>query len=379
MTHITLQAVFWAAFGAVGYAYFGYPLLLLVWRRFRARPVQAVPGPLPTVSIILPVHNEGTHLSLRLGRLLSVDYPADRLEVIVVSDGSTDSTMGILREFRARDSRLSAVEVVERRGKGNALNAGVRAAKHEILVFLDASIELDQMSLRELVAPFADPEVGCTSGEDQIRGPGGEGLYGRYELALRGLESDVHSIVGASGSFYALRARICPVFPEGLAPDFFAVLHTVRQGYRAISVRNAIGWMEAVSAPRAEFQRKVRTVIRGMTVLAAFGGMLNPFRFGAYSLILWSHKLLRWLVPLNLVLALCFSLILAPTQPFYALLATVQVAFYLVAGLSLLGLLDFRPARVAGYFAVANAAIAVAGWKFARGVRVEVWTPSQRP
>jgi len=373
----TLQVLFWLALGAVFYAYFGYPLLLMAWRAVRPRPVTGDPSFCPAISIILPVHNEAAQLNARLETLLALDYPSDHVEIIVVSDGSTDGTEEIAKRAHERDGRISLIRVVERRGKGHAMNSGVAAARHEIIVFVDAGIEIEKESLRALVAPFADATVGCVSGEDQVRGSGGEGLYGRYEFALRRLESDVHSIIGASGSFFALRRALCPSFPEGLAPDFVSVLHVVSGGYRAISAKEALGWLDAVSQPSAEFNRKVRTLIRGMTALRAYASLLLPWRGGLYSMVLWSHKVMRWLVPFNLVVVFGLSVLLI-RQPFFLVATGVQVLFY---GLSIVALVlgaEARIARIPGYFVIANAAIVVAFWSFVRGRRVEVWAPSRR-
>ena len=228
--------------------------------------------------------------------------------------------------------------------------------------------------------PFADPEVGCVSGEDPIAEAGGEGLYGRYELALRRLESAIHSIVGASGSFYAQRRLLCQPFAEGLAPDFLSVLRTVEQGYRAVSEPGAVGAMSSVREPRDEFERKVRTLIRGITTLFASLHLLNPFRYGWFAFFLFSHKVMRWIAPVFLIATFVSALSLA-SSPFYLSALLAQVVLYVAALAAFVrfgGIERSLPGKVALYFLSSNAAVLMAWIQYARGVRQELWTPSQR-
>lgn len=370
--------LFWFSLGAIGYAYVGYAALLwLLTRRTSARAPLA-DAPLPPVTLLIPVHNEAAVLERKLQNALALDYPPERLQVLVVSDGSTDATAEIVRRYQ-HDPRLTFAALPERRGKANALNEGLARARGEIVVFTDASIQLEPESLRRIVAPFADPVVGCVSGEDYIADGGGEGLYGRYELLLRRLESRAHSIVGASGSFYAQRRELCQPFPEGMAPDFVSVLATVERGYRALAEPTARGHMSSVRRTQDEFQRKVRTLLRGMTALAAKRRLLNPARYGVFAIELWSHKLMRWLVPVFLVTLLGSSAWLA-AHPFYAVALAGQLTFYGMAAAALVfpAAQRFALVRIAVYFTVVNAAILGAWAKFMAGTRVEIWNPSQR-
>ena len=371
-------AVFWLAVAGVFYPYAGYPLLLLLVRRVSAKPRPPADAPLPRLSMIVPVHNEAPRLLRKIANTLALDYPADRLEILFVSDGSTDDTVPLLRA--KSDGRLALIELPERGGKAAALNAGLARVKGDIVVFTDASIALAPESLRALVRPFADPRIGCVSGEDRIADTGGEGLYGRYELFLRRLESDVHSIVGASGSFYAQRRALCTPFAEGMAPDFLSVLRTVEQGARAISEPAAVGEMASVKSAKQEFDRKVRTLLRGMTALFACKTLLNPLRYPVFAFELWSHKVLRWTVPFNLLAALVAPLALLD-RPFYLAAFIAQVAFYAGAGAAFAEWANVHrslPGRVALYFSSVNAAILAAWYRYGSGVRQELWTPSRR-
>ena len=320
-----LVTLFWIGVAGVLYPYFGYPLLLWVLGKVVGRQDTAVAGEaLPRISMIIPVHNEASRVGRKIVNTAALDYPAERLEVLWISDGSTDDTVPLIRASATPAMRI--VELAERGGKAAALNAGLANASHEVLVFSDASIELEPGSLRQIVRRFQDPAIGCISGEDRIAGSGGEAMYGRYELLLRRLESDVHSIVGASGSFYAQRKAICAPFTEGHAPDFLSVLRTVEQGYRAVTEANAVGSMTSVKDPRQEFERKVRTLIRGLTTLFAHAGVLNPFRHGLFAFEMVSHKLMRWLAPLPMVGCLVAAYVLRG-QPLYLGLFVLQVVF----------------------------------------------------
>lgn len=372
-----LEFVFWASIGGILYTYAGYPFLLRLLGRHAAAPADAGREP-PTVTLLVPFHNEESKAARKVANTAALEYGAGRLQVLLVSDGSTDGTVARLRE--SATAQMTVVDLPVRGGKAAALNAGLALATNEIVVFSDASIALEPHSLQRLVAPFADPAIGAVSGEDRIAESGGEGLYGRYELYLRRLESDVHSIVGASGSFYAQRRALCDRFVEGMAPDFLSVLRTIEQGYRAISEPSAVGSMTSVKDMSREFERKVRTSIRGMTTLFAYGRLLNPFRFGVFALQLWSHKILRWAVPFLLLSALLSAGLLVPS-PFFTAVLVLQVLFYLLALAAHLGVLGVQrtlPGKVALYFTAVNAALLVAWMRYLGGARQELWVPSQR-
>jgi glycosyltransferase involved in cell wall biosynthesis len=370
--------IFWSAVAGVFYPYAGYPVVLLMLRRLATRPRNVEALELPTVSMIIPVYNEAGRLGRKIANTLALDYPTDRLEVVFVSDGSTDGTVDVIKSNEGHG--IALIELPVRGGKAAALNAGLARVVGEIVVFTDASIALHPGSLRAIVRPFADSRVGCVSGEDRIADSGGEGLYGRYELFLRRLESEVHSIVGASGSFYAQRRALCAPFTEGMAPDFLSVLRTVQQGYRALSDPAAVGEMSSVKDPKQEFDRKVRTLLRGMTALFAYKSMLNPLQHGVFSFALWSHKILRWTVPFFLLVALVSPLVMLD-RSFYVVALVAQLVFYVgaLAALAEWGRIHLSlPGRVALYFSSVNAAILTAWYRYFIGVRQELWTPSRR-
>ncbi|MDP1946745.1 MAG: glycosyltransferase family 2 protein [Nitrospirota bacterium] len=376
-----IEVLFWISVFGVVYPYLGYPVVLWVLGRFRGRQGRRENGDAPfypSVSMIIPVCNEEARIERKIANTAALRYPSDRLQVLFVSDGSTDRTVEFIK-IRASGT-MTLIELPVRQGKGAALNAGLDHAKHDILVFSDAAIELEPDSLRNIVRGFRDPEVGCISGEDKIAESGGEAWYGRYELLVRRLESKVHSIVGASGSFYAQRRELCGPFLEGLAPDFLSVLRTVEQGFRAVSEPDAVGTMTSVKDSKQEFERKVRTLIRGMAALFSYARVLSPLRFGIFAVEMLSHKVLRWSVPFCLIMALLSSVMLM-ASPWFLFFSIVQIVFYIIALLALSGwsvIRDSLPGKIALYFSMVNAAILIAWVKYAQGVRQELWTPSQR-
>lgn len=372
-----MRLVFWLSVVGVLYPYVGYPLLLVALCRLSLQKAAAVPASLPSVTMVIPAYNEGVRIDAKIRNTTALKYPIP-VQIILVSDGSTDNTLAIMEQ--AAGPNVIVLSLAERRGKGAALNAAVQRAAGEIVVFSDASIVLNDDALTNIVRPFCDPSVGCVSGEDRISEAGGEGLYGRYELTLRRMESSVCSIVGASGSFYAQRRSLCPSFAEGLAPDFLSVLHTVQQGFRAVSEPTAIGYMKSVKDPRHEFDRKVRTLIRGLTTLFRYAHLLNPVAYGRFALMLISHKLLRWLAPTFMAVALWSAFVLRGS-PLYFVALIAQLTFYgLGAGATFqwFGLGDTSVGRVAGYMVTSNAAALLAWWRYFRGIRQELWTPSIR-
>jgi cellulose synthase/poly-beta-1,6-N-acetylglucosamine synthase-like glycosyltransferase len=373
-----MEVVFWLSVCGVLYPYAGYPLLLWVMARaLRRRPARRA-AELPAISLIIPAYNEQERIEAKVDNTASLRYPLNRLQVLFVSDGSTDRTVELIQ--RRATAAMTVVVLPTRGGKAAALNAALARATGEIVVFSDASIALENDALERIVQSFGDPDIGCVSGEDHIAGAGGEAWYGRYELLLRRLESAVHSIAGASGSFYAQRRALCRPFTEGMAPDFLSVLRTVEQGYRAVSDPSALGTMAAVKNPRHEFDRKVRTLIRGMTTLFAHGHLLNPRRFPLFSFVVFSHKLMRWLAPCFMLTALVSPLALLDSGRYQAAFG-VQIAGYLLAWGAFAGVAGVHRlmlGRIALYLGTVNTAVLVAWARYLRGVRQELWTPSQR-
>lgn len=374
-----MELAFWICLGLIAYPYAIYPALLVAINRITARRGHVGAVCEPTVSIILPVHNEAKRIEVKIRNLLALDYPRDKMQVLVVGDACTDDTLA--RARLAGEGLVATIDRTTREGKAAALNAGVQCATGEIVVFTDAAIMLERGSLRALMSHFNDPRIGCVSGEDYIEGEGTEGLYGRLELLLRREEAKLHSIAGASGCFYAQRRELCLPFRAGMAPDFLSVLVTVKAGRRALAEPAARGFMTATSKSSAEFTRKVRTFLRGITALFGNASLLVPLRYPGFSFVLWSHKVLRWLAPAPMVGCLVIAAALIH-DPLYQAALWAQLSLY---GIAVAGLISPKASarialvRLSAFFVLVNAAAALAFGRWLVGDRQEVWEPTRRP
>ena len=265
------------------------------------------------MSFIITAHNEAARIEDKLQNTLAQDYPADALEIIVASDCSTDGTDAIVAAY---SPRVRLVRATERRGKEAAQQLALQSASGEILIFSDVATALDRDGVATMVANFADPTVGCVSSIDRFVDDegrvSGEGAYVRYEMVLRALETRVNSLVGLSGSFFAARREVCARWASDRQSDFSTLLRAVDLGLRGVLDPRTAGYYRNIADDRRELERKVRTVVRGLHVLASNARMLNPFRYGLFAWQLASHKLCRWLVPLAMVLAALANAVLLP-------------------------------------------------------------------
>lgn len=317
------------------YAYAGYPLLLAALGRVRApRPIPAPPEEWPLVSISLPAYNEEAQIRGAVESLLALDYPADRKQIMVVSDASTDRTDDIVREYEDRGVEL--LRMPRRGGKTAGENAAAARLAGDIIVNTDASIRIRRDALKPLVARFADPEVGVASGRDlSVARTGedknaGEAGYVGYEMKVRAMETAIGGIIGASGCFYAIRSHLHRVpLPAHLSRDFASALIAREHGYRAVSVDEAVCYVPRTTSLHREYRRKVRTMARGMQTLAHKGHLLDPLRYGAFAWMLLSHKVARWMLPWTVLGGALGVLLLAVDHP----VARVVFALGAVVGL----------------------------------------------
>ena len=364
----------------VAYTYAGYPLVLWASTRLRARDVrrQAVR---PAVSIIVAARNESDKIRQKIEHSLALDYPADKLEILVASDASDDGTDDIVKEYVGRGVHL--VRAPQRHGKEHVQGLALEVARGDVIVFTDAATILEPDALKRLVENFADPGIGAVSSEDLVvdaaGNPTGEGLYVKYEMWVRRLEGRFHSLVGLSGSCFAIRRELCASWPPALASDFMAALHAARAGYRSIADPSARGRFVAVGSARAERRRKTRTFLRGITVLMANLDLLNPFRHGRFAFQLGSHKLLRFVAPLLLLTALAASGLSRGDSTLHALF-WVQAVFYGVGFASgAVPSLQRHPViRIAHFFTMVQWAMLLAWGKYALGQQQTTWEPSKR-
>ncbi len=370
-----MKWVFWMSATFIAYTYLGYPLWLWIRSRWCRQPVRSGPY-IPFLSIIMIVRNEEKVLPRKLRNLLDLNYPDESLEIVMVSDGSTDSTNQILSEHTA-NPRVRVILNPQQQGKAAGLNAAMSSVRGEIVVFTDARQQIEPDAIRVLVENFADPEIGCASGELMLGDPEtgeaeqGMGVYWRIEKAVRELESAVGSVVGATGAIYGVRRKLLVNVPdEAILDDVYIPMHVVRRGARVIFDPRARAWDSPDQGTAREFTRKVRTLSGNYQLLQLAPWLLtsaNPLRFQFVS-----HKVLRLVVPFALLATLLASF-LTPGV-FYRGAVILQLAFYT---LSFLGLAHFlrrgplaRVADAARTFVLLNTAAAVAFANFAAGRKV---------
>jgi len=365
------------------YSYFIYPVLL---KLLPARKIRAVTEnkntDFPSLSLIVTVHNEAGRIQEKLENTLQIDYPADRLEIIIASDFSTDETDEIVKSYADKGIRL--IRADERKGKEYAQLCAIRASRGDILVFSDVATHIPVQAFRLLAARFDDPMIGALSSEDQFvsndGGIVGEGAYVKYEMWLRRLESDRAGLVGLSGSFFAARREVCEHWDIYCPSDFNTALNSAKHALVAITCPQVVGIYKDVQDASLEYRRKMRTVIRGMTAISRHPEVLNPFIMGQFAFQVWSHKIMRWGVPWFMAGFLLLTLLLQGQGLVYTLALIAQLTFY---SLALLGWISKSLRqniliKIIFFFVQTNLALAQATVVFLLGKRMTVWTPSKR-
>jgi cellulose synthase/poly-beta-1,6-N-acetylglucosamine synthase-like glycosyltransferase len=367
------------------YAYVGYPALLWLIAASRRRRTPEPGTAWPSLTITVPVYNAAANIRATLDRLLEVDYPREQLQLLVISDASSDGTDEIVKEYASRGVELLRLPM--RKGKTTAENVAVSVARGELIVNVDGTVLVPRESLKPLVRVFDDPTIGVASSRDvSVSEAGRDGVraesqYVGYEMWVRDLETRVGSIVGASGCFYAIRKCVHEKPLRGdLSWDFASVLVARQQGYRSVSVPLATCMIPRTTQLRTEMTRKVRTMARGLNTLFHLRSLMNPIKYGSFAFMLISHKLLRWLPYLLAPVAL-LALALLATQNTVALGFFAVTTFGLVVGAVAVkrpGLTAVKPFAVAG-FAVAAFTAGVMAWRAAiRQKRMATWDPTPR-
>ncbi len=383
------QVLFWLAIGWIAYALAGYQLLLVIAAQLRGsraaqRPRYFEEDELPAISLLIAARNEEAVIGEKLENTLALDYPRDRLQVIVMSDASADRTDEIVRGYAHRGILLHAVP--DGLGKPNAMNATVPMATGEILLISDANSMYAADSLRKIARNFADPAVGCVTGEERRvaaadRRGLGESLYCRFDNWIKRLEGRVGSMVMVNGGFVAIRRELYPRLDPRLNFDLVWAPLLQLKGYRTAYEPEAVSVETYPLDAAGDFRRRVRTVMQAFYSYLAVPQALNPLRTGWYAARLFSHRFARWFVLPALVVALLANIGLAGAGPFYRALLVVQLACYALA----LGgaLLDrtgrrFLPCYIPYYFVYVHAAAFTGVVRALAGRRVASWTPTGR-
>jgi cellulose synthase/poly-beta-1,6-N-acetylglucosamine synthase-like glycosyltransferase len=375
------RVAFWGAAAILFYVFVGYPFLLALLRSLRTRSVSTAPIE-PHVCLFIAANDEGAVIEAKLQNTLAVDYPADKLDIIVASDGSVDETNAIVRRFAPR---VRLLEFSPRRGKIAVVNEGMRTVRSEIVVFSDANTFLDVGAIRALVRNFADSDVGAVSGDVRLEGERAalgqsEDLYYRYERWLQAAESDIGSMVGVDGALYAIRRELFVPAPDDTILDDMAIpMAVVRAGQRVIFERDARGHERGSESAREEFSRKVRVIAGAFQFLSRHDSAV-PIDSPQVMLSMVSHKALRWLSPAFGACAFLASVVLARSATAYGLLAAAQL---LVLALGAVGCVKaLRRVTVIGlahYFCLVQAAAAVGFIKGLSGSQSVRWRRFSRP
>jgi cellulose synthase/poly-beta-1,6-N-acetylglucosamine synthase-like glycosyltransferase len=377
------EVVFWVAVCTLSYVCIGYPLILILAGSLHTQRMDAG-AVLPRVSLIISAYNEEKVIGEKLQNSLALEYPRDRLEIVVVSDASSDRTDAIVEGYAPEGVRLQRMPT--RGGKTAGLNAVVPIIQGEIIVFSDANAFYAPDAIQKLVRNFLDPSVGCVAGDSRYTKleasyvGESENTYWSYERLLKVKESALGSMVGADGAIFAIRKHLYSPLKAEDINDFVLPLQIVAQGYRCIFEPEAICYENAVVHFAEEFRRKIRVVNRSWHGMFRVKELLNPFRYGWFSVQLISHKLLRWLIPVFLMSLLLSSVFLASKHWMYAGLAAGQLSFYALGMLGLAlerwqihsGWLAFP-----GYFFLMNVASVIGGLKYVRGERINIWEPER--
>jgi len=382
---LIIKTLFWITGFFLLYVCIGYPVLLGLLSLVKRTPLMLDDNYLPTVSLIIAAYNEEAVIGEKIENSLKLDYPREKLEIIVFSDASSDGTDEIVKGYVSHGIKLVRIE--GRKGKTYCQNEVAKIARGEILVFSDANSMYNLDAIRKLVRNFADKNIGSVSGELRYRRGGnnveGERVYWGYEQILKKLESRVSSIVGANGAITAVRKDLYEPLYEDVISDFVEALKIVQKGYRVIYEPEAVTWEDTTESTKGEFRRRFR-----MTMQSAYSfirdksliSLLNPFRHGFFSIQLWSHRVLRWLYGIFLLLIFVFNIPLVRHEIFYAITMTMQVAFYLLA---IWGFLNeevfnkqpFKLAHIAYYFCLSCYAMLKGVYNGLTGRTIIAWQP----
>jgi cellulose synthase/poly-beta-1,6-N-acetylglucosamine synthase-like glycosyltransferase len=373
-----LAFLFLLSIGGIAFTYFGYPLLIAAWAYFAPRLVRYEPFE-PAVTIVIVGHNEARSIAAKIDSCLAQDYPADKLQVLIASDGSTDDMLQVIAAYG--NPRVRSIAFGERRGKAACLNDAVAACDDEVLVFCDVRQQLDANAVRCLVENLSDDSVGAVSGElafvaDSATGFGeGVDAYWRYEKFIRQCEGAIASVVGVTGALYALRRSLWqPIPAHTILDDVMIPMNVVMQGKRVLFEKRALAWDRPSTSPQRERVRKVRTLAGNFQLLALRPDFLLPWRNPLFFQ-LFCHKVLRLAVPLFMLTAFASNVLLAARTPTWALLMAVQLAGY---GLAFVGtahapLARWKAVRLLSTFVLMNGFVVLGFLDFLGNKNAHLW------
>jgi len=378
---ILLQHSFWVLFFILFYIYFGYPILLFILSKLFMTEIERVPFK-PPVSVLIAAYNEEEYIKETIENKLHLNYPKDRLEIIVISDGSTDGTDEIVKQFSKKNVKLIRQE--PRNGKTAALNMAVPEAKGEIIVFSDANSIYDKDALLHMMQNFADPRVGYVTGRMIYTNPDGTiigdgcSAYMKYENLIRKHETRIGSVVGVDGGIDAVRKSLYEPMRIDQLPDFILPLMVVDKAYRVIYEPNAILKEQTLKSPEDEYRMRVRVTLRAFWALFDMKRLFNPLRSGSYALQIISHKVLRYTAFFFLFSLFIVNAFLLFQGPLYFSAFIVQLISYSLAYLGRIVKSESAFSKITYfpfYFSLLNIAAAKAFTKFLKGEKQAIWQP----
>jgi cellulose synthase/poly-beta-1,6-N-acetylglucosamine synthase-like glycosyltransferase len=372
------RIVFWLTAFLLFYVYAGYPLLLALIGLFVRRP-RPDAGYTPRISVLIAAYNEEEAIERKIQQTLALEYPADKIEVLVLSDCSTDRTDEIVKEFP--DSRVRLVRMPERRGKTFAQNIGVKEATGQVIIFSDATAIYHAKALLYLACNYQDASVGTVSGRYQYFDPGeqsptglGSVAFWNYENMIKKMQSSIRTITGCCGCIYSVRKATYTDLPADIISDLVQPLQAIRKGYRVVFEDRALAYEETTQSTGEEFSMRVRVVTRAMRGLLSVSDLLKPWKFAWPAFQLWAHKIMRWMVPLFLIALLVANSLLLDSSVYRFTLA-VQLFFYAAALLNMLLPLhrQWKPLGIPLFFCTLNAAALVSMLEICRGRKYVTW------
>ena len=382
---IIAKIIFWSIVFLILHTYIFYPIILFILPKRKRRMDAATESPLPRVSILISVYDEERIIRQRIENLLALDYPRENVEILIGSDGSSDATNDVVHAFAGQGVVLSAFS--ERRGKASVLNDLVQSSKNEILIFSDANTFYDPLVVQRMVRHFNDPSVGGVCGylelrsEEQNSGGKGESFYWEYENAIKEMEGDVCTTFGATGAVYAIRRALFVPLPTEMAinDDFMIPIRSVEQGFRIVYDKEVHAWEDATESAEKEFKRKIRIGAYNYHVLGQIVHLLNP-KLGFIAFGLFSHKVIRWMVPFFMCALFLLSVLLSDDMPIYRLFLWAQMAFY---GTAVIGyVLDklSYPVKVFTlpyYFVLANLGLLIGFFRYICKTQKPTWSATR--
>lgn len=373
------EIIFWSAVFLVFYTYGGYSLLIIALSRFFHNDVRKE-DITPKVTFLITAYNEEKNIAQKLDNTLSLNYPKDKLEILVASDGSTDRTEEIVKGYANKGVRLLRVE--GRVGKTATQNAAVKAASGEIIIFSDATTTYEKDNIRNIVRNYADPAVGAVSGRYEYFNPTGAAigtgniLFWKYENLIKSSQTRIKTISGCCGCIYSARKKAYEPLPPDIISDLCEPLKILEKGYRIVFEPDAVAYEETTEKASEEFNMRIRVISRGMRGLLYMKRLFNPFRFPFVAFQLFSHKVLRWLIPFFMLALFISNLFLLGNGPFYKITMALQAAFYLMAALAWLGEkanLRLKVFSIPLYFSTVNIASVVSMYKTLKGFKAVTW------